>query len=97
MNKLTFNRLLIATVFITFVTLSVMVTAVQATPGFDDSATFIVAERNGQERRGDRGDNRNERSDARVDCRQEKGAGHDKRDCKQDARSDRRGGDDDDE
>jgi len=51
--------------------------------------SFVVAT-NGQDRRGDRRDNRDERGDDRRDCRQEEGAGKDKRDCKQDERQDRR-------
>ena len=53
-------------------------------PTFSDS-DFIVADRRGQDRREDRGDNR----DDRQDCRDEEGrVGKDKRDCKQDNRRD---------
>ena len=44
---------------------------------------FIMADTNGQDRRDDRGDDR----DDRQDCRQDEGrVGNDKRDCKQDNR-----------
>ena len=59
-----------------------------ASVAFTDS-DFIVADRRGQDRRDDRGDNR----DGRQDCRQEEGlVGDDKRDCKRDDGAD---GDDD--
>lgn len=54
------------------------------------ASELLVADRRGQDRREDRGDDR----DGRQDCRQEEGrVGGDKRDCKQ---QERRGNDDED-
>ena len=61
--------------------------------GSVSDGAVILAQTNGQERRDNRDDNRDERQDDRVDCRQEEGAGKDKRDCKQDERHDRVDGD----
>ena len=58
----------------------------------NSAAPLILAETAGMDNRDDRRDDRQgdrgERDDNRQDCRQEEGAGKDKRDCKQDGRSD---------
>jgi len=56
---------------------------------------YLLADRGRRDnRKEDRGDDR----DGRQDCREDEGAGKDKRDCKQGERKDdRTGGDDDDE
>jgi len=64
-----------------------------AQPGAE--APLILAATDGMERRDDNRDDRQEdrgdRGDNRQDCRQEEGAGKDKRDCKQDGRKDEAG------
>jgi len=60
----------------------------------DPSATYTetglrMADTSGNERRGDRRDDRGDGRDDRQDCKEDEGrVGGDKRDCKQDARRD---------
>ena len=75
--------------------LGVIASGVQAVPGMGQpgtEGTLILAATDGMERRDDNRDDRQEdrgdRDDNRQDCRQEEGAGKDKRDCKQEGRSD---------
>jgi hypothetical protein len=75
--------------------LGALVPVVQAADSVEQpnsAAPLILAETAGMDNRGERRDDRQEdrgdRNDNRQDCRQEEGAGKDKRDCKQDGRSD---------
>jgi len=58
-------------------------------------APAIQAQTNGMERRGERRDDRQgdreNRQDSRDECREQEGAGKDKRDCKQEGREENRG------
>ena len=89
------RRLAITTAAAALLGLGVVTSGVQAAQGFgqpDTEAPLILAATDGMERRDDNRDDRQEdrgdRNDNRQDCRQEEGAGKDKRDCKQEGRSD---------
>ena len=64
----------------TLASASVGADAMSEAPQMTNMATYEVADTRGM-------DNRQDRRDDRQDCRQTEGVGHDKRDCKQDARS----------
>ena len=89
------RRLAITTAAAALLGLGAVSSGVQAAPGIgqpDIEVHLILAATDGMERRDDNRDDRQEdrgdRNDNRQDCRQEEGAGKDKRDCKQEGRSD---------
>ncbi len=89
------RRLAITAAAAALLGLGVIASGAQAEPGIGQPGTevpLILAATDGMERRDDNRDDRQEdrgdRNDNRQDCRQEEGAGKDKRDCKQDGRSD---------
>jgi hypothetical protein len=97
-----FRRLAIVVAATVPLGLGAISSGVQAESGIgqpDTEVPLILAATDGMERRDDNRDNRQEdrgdRNDNRQDCRQEEGAGKDKRDCKQDGRSGDASGDGD--
>ena len=89
------RRLAITTAASCLLGLAALIPVVQAADSVEQpnsAAPLILAETEGMENRDERQDDRQEdrgdRDDNRQDCRQEEGAGKDKRDCKQDGRSD---------
>lgn len=101
-HSLNSRRLAITVAASALLGLGAIAAAVQAAPGTGQPGAevpLILAATDGMERRDDTRDDRQEdrgdRNDNRQDCRQEEGAGKDKRDCKQNGRSDDASADDD--
>ncbi len=93
-NRLNSRRLAITVAATALLGLGAVASGVQAASSIGQTGAeipLILAATDGMERRDDNRDDRQEdrgdRDDNRQDCRQEEGAGKDKRDCKQDGRS----------